>query len=134
MTIAELLDAAKRAQGSLTNVAEKLEVDPAKLSEWRKGKYKPDATNIAQLAELANLPVFKTLAEIECDLETERASVWERALGNLRTAGIAATVVLGVTAVVAAEMPKAEASEHGLVRPAGIEPATPAFGGQYSIH
>ena len=30
-------------------------------------------------------------------------------------------------------MPKAEASEHGLVRPAGIEPATPAFGGQYSI-
>lgn len=22
----------------------------------------------------------------------------------------------------------------GLVRPAGIEPATPAFGGQYSIH
>lgn len=25
-------------------------------------------------------------------------------------------------------------TEIGMVRPAGIEPATPAFGGQYSIH
>jgi hypothetical protein len=25
-------------------------------------------------------------------------------------------------------------AEHQMARPAGIEPATPAFGGQYSIH
>ncbi len=112
MNIAELLDAAKRQAGSLGAVAQKMGVNQARLSEWRKGKYKPDATNIAELAEIADLPVFQTLAEIECDLETDRASVWERALGNLKAAGVAATVVLGVTALTAASSTKAEASEH----------------------
>lgn len=139
MTIAELLDAAKRAQGSLSAVAEKLGVAPSKLSEWRKGKYKPDATHIVQLAELAGLPVFETLAAIETMLEADRASVWIRALGNLRAAGVAATVVLGATAVVSLTSKPADAAEKAqenkdLARPAGIEPATPAFGGQYSIH
>jgi hypothetical protein len=46
-------------------VAEQLDVLWAKLSEWRNGKYKPDATNIAQLTELAGLPVFETLLAIE---------------------------------------------------------------------
>ena len=62
-------------------------------------------------------------------------SVWDRALGNLRAADIAAGVVIGTTGVVASVAPqKAQAAEHEVVRPAGIEPATPAFGGQYSIH
>jgi hypothetical protein len=89
--------------------------------------------------ELAGLPVFETLAAIETTLEADRASVWLRALGNLRAAGVAAGVVLGVGAVTLAGVApqKAQAAEkqnNSVARPAGIEPATPAFGGQYSIH
>jgi hypothetical protein len=86
--------------------------------EWR---LKPDASEIADLAECAKLPVLETVAEIESQLAGRHAVIWKQALGGVRAAGVAATVALGVTAIVAAEMPKAEASEHGLVRPAGIE-------------
>ena len=137
MDIAELLDAAKRKQGSNAAVADKLGYHYTKLSHWRSGRYKPDATEIMLLAELAGLPPFETLAEIECQLDSDRASVWQRALGNLRAAGIAAGVVIGTVGVVASVEPqKVQAAEHNeeLARPAGIEPATPAFGGQYSIH
>ena len=46
------------------------------------------------LAELADLPPFETLAQIEQELDKKNASVWARALGNLRAAGVAATVTL----------------------------------------
>lgn len=111
MDIAELLDAAKRKQGSNAAVAEKLGYHYTKLSHWRSGRYKPDATEIMMLAEMAGLPAFETLAQIESQLDTERASVWQRALGNLRAAGVAATVVLGATAVVSLTSKPADAAE-----------------------
>jgi transposase-like protein len=136
MTIAELLDAAKRKQGSLGTVAAQLGVSQSTLSNWRAIRSKPNATEVAMLAEMAELPIFETLAEVEKELDAGgHRSVWDRALGNLRAAGIAAGVVIGTTGVVASVAPqKVQAAEHELVRPAGIEPATPAFGGQYSIH
>lgn len=94
MTISELLDAAKRAQGSLGNVAAKLGTDQSNLSNWRKGRYKPSATQIARLADMASLPVFETVAEVEAQLEGDEDHVWARALGKLRAAGVAATVIL----------------------------------------
>ncbi len=111
MDIAELLDAAKRKQGSNAAVAEKLGYHYTKLSHWRSGRYKPDATEIMLLAEMAGLPAFETLAEIESQINSERASVWQRALGNLRAAGVAATVVLGATAVVSLTSKPADAAE-----------------------
>lgn len=97
MDIAELLDAAKRKKKTLGGVAEGLGVHQNRLSEWRKGTHKPDATTIAQLAEIAGLPIFETVAQVEASLYNgEAAKVWERALGNLRAAGVAATVILGL--------------------------------------
>ena len=101
------------------------------LSNWRAGRTKPGATEIALLAEMAGLPVFETLAEIDRELNADNRSVWDSALGNLHAAG----AVMGVTTCVACTaLQGAQAAEHKMVRPAGIEPATPAFGGQYSIH
>ena len=136
MTIAELLDAAKRKQGSLGTVAAQLGVSQSTLSNWRAIRSKPNATEVAMLAEMAELPIFETLAEVEKELDAGgHHSVWDRALGNLRAAGIAAGLVMGTAGVVASVAPqKVQAAEHELARPAGIEPATPAFGGQYSIH
>ena len=96
MNIAELLDAAKRGQGSLGNVAAQLGVKQSTLSNWRAIRSKPSATEIALLAEMAGLPIFETLAEVEKELDGGHRSVWDRALGNLRTAGIAAALLLGV--------------------------------------
>jgi transcriptional regulator with XRE-family HTH domain len=94
MTISELLDAAKRKQGSLGSVADRLEFHQSRLSEWRSGKRKPNASEILVLAELAGLPPLETLAQVEQELDEKHASVWARALGNLRAAGVAATVIL----------------------------------------
>jgi len=94
MTIGELLDAAKRKQGSLGAVADRLGFHQSRLSEWRAGKRKPNASEILILAELAEVPPLETLAKIEQELDAKNASVWARALGNLRAAGVAATVIL----------------------------------------
>jgi transcriptional regulator with XRE-family HTH domain len=139
MDIVELIERAKEAAGSQLAVAEKIGRPHSRISEWKAGRRKPDAADIMLLAETAELPPLETLAEIECQLDEERASVWKRALGNLRAAGVAAGVVLGVGAVTLAGVTpeKAQAAEkekNQVARPAGIEPATPAFGGQYSIH
>jgi hypothetical protein len=94
MTIGELLDAAKRKQGSLGAVADHFGFAQSRLSAWRSGARKPDAGEILVLAELAGLPPFETLAEIEQTLDSKNASAWARALGNLRAAGVAASVTL----------------------------------------
>jgi len=96
MNIGELLDAAKRKQGSLGKVAEAFGFNQTNLSDWRKGKRTPTAGQIAMLAELAGLPIFETLAEIEAQLDEKHASVWESALGKLRAAGVAAALILGL--------------------------------------
>lgn len=84
MDMAELLDAAKRKKGTLGAVADGLGVHQTRLSEWRKGMYKPNATTVALLAEMAELPIFKTVAEVEASLEDgEHAKVWHRALTSL---------------------------------------------------
>ncbi|AJY27387.1 hypothetical protein BTM_2746 [Burkholderia thailandensis 34] len=111
MTISELLDAAKRRQGSLGAVAEYFGFAQTRLSEWRSGKRKPDAGQILVLAELAGLPPLETLAEIEQELDAKHASVWARALGNLRAAGVAASVTLALaTSVMTSNDAKAATS------------------------
>lgn len=139
MDIAELIERAKDATGSQLAVAEKIGRPHSRISDWKAGRRKPDAADIMLLAEVAGVPVFETLAEVEMELDTERSSVWQRALGNLRAAGVAATVLLGATAVASLTSKPADAAEKAqenkdLARPAGIEPATPAFGGQWRIH
>ncbi|CAJ6482730.1 Helix-turn-helix domain protein [Burkholderia pseudomallei] len=136
MNISSLIELAKDAAGSYGELAERIGRPASRISDWKAGRRKPDAADIMLLAEVAGRPVFETLAEIEMELDTERSSVWQRALGNLRAAGVAATVVLGATAVVSLTSKPADAAEKAqenkdLARPAGIEPATPAFGGQY---
>ncbi|UEP46584.1 transcriptional regulator [Burkholderia sp. B21-005] len=97
MKIGELLDAAKRKQGSLGSVAKQMDIEQSRLSKWRAGLLKPDAAQVMLLAEMAGLPPFETLAQIEQELDAKNASVWARALGNLRAAGVAATVILGLS-------------------------------------
>ncbi|MBN3805514.1 hypothetical protein GXB81_21020 [Paraburkholderia sp. Ac-20336] len=88
MDIGELLDAAKRKKRTLGTVAKEMGLpNQTRLSEWRSGRFKPTATQIAQLAEIAELPIFKTVAEVEASLEVgDAAQVWQRALKTLNGA------------------------------------------------
>lgn len=122
MTISELLDAAKRKQGSLGAVADQLGIEQSRLSNWRKGTRRPDPAQIMRLAEMAGLPPFETLAEIEQEIDEKNASVWARALGNLRAAGVAATVTLGL-AIYSTTPNEADAAVTKLVTPTPAQPA-----------
>ncbi len=97
MDLPELLDAAKRRKGSLKDIAAELGMHPNRLSDWRAGRLKPSASEIAYLAECAGLPILETVADIESQLDSQHAGIWKRALGNLRAAGVAATVILGLS-------------------------------------
>jgi len=96
MDVATLLDAAKRAKGSLGAVADALGTHQTTLSKWRSGDRHPDADELAILADMAGLPVLETVAEVQKSMTktAAAAAIWEQALGKLRAAGVAATVTL----------------------------------------
>ncbi|CAG2273071.1 helix-turn-helix domain-containing protein [Burkholderia sola] len=75
---------------------------------------------------MAGLPPFETLAEVEQEIDEKNASVWARALGNLRAAGVAATVTLGL-AIYSTTPNEADAAVTNFVTPTPAQPA-PAEG------
>lgn len=123
MHIGELLDAAKRARGTFGALAEDLGCHQNRFGEWRKGTRKPDAGEIVQLAEIAGLPPLSTLAEIQAQLDEKHSAVWRSALGKLTAAGIAASMVMGVTLI----PDRANATQTaGTVRPEPTAPVAPS--------
>jgi len=134
MTISELLDAAKRKQKTLGRVAELLGIEQQRLSKWRAGQRKPDAAEIMMLAEMAGLPPFETLAKIELEIDSTHRSIWERALGTLRAAGVTATFILGILAFssLAPKQASANTVDHCLhtAGVAGSNPAPPTKTGE----
>jgi transcriptional regulator with XRE-family HTH domain len=90
MTLTELIDIAVAKKGTRRHVAEGLHQSPQRLTDWKAGSRKPDAHEIAYLAECADLPVLETVAEIEAQLDERYAGIWRAALGRLRAAGVTA--------------------------------------------
>lgn len=96
MTLTELIDQAAAKKGGKGELARLMKKAPARVSEWVSGERKPDAHEIAFMAECAGLPVLQTVAEIESQLDERYAPIWREALGKLAAAGVAATMVMGV--------------------------------------
>jgi transcriptional regulator with XRE-family HTH domain len=85
MRILELINRAKTESGmKLGDMANELHVTPSTITAWKKGDYKPSASEIAYLAEKARLSVLETLAEIETEQRPDLAAVWKRAVSQLR--------------------------------------------------
>lgn len=85
MQILDLINQAKIASGlKYSEMALELHVTPSTFTAWKKGDYKPSASEIAYLAEKARLSVLETLAEIEAEQRPELAEVWKRAVRQLR--------------------------------------------------
>lgn len=84
MNVVELIEEAARQRGGAKNLAREMHRDPARLSEWKKGKGKPDTAEIAYMAKAAGLPVLITIALISKDIYPETAQLWDDALGEAR--------------------------------------------------
>lgn len=82
MNVAELIDSAGKSAGSLGDLAKKMGKHPARISEWKSGKRKPDAAEIGYMAKLAGLPVLITIALISKEIHPETAALWDDALGE----------------------------------------------------
>lgn len=93
MTLPELIDLAVAKLGSRQAVADGLHQDKQRLTDWKAGRRKPDAHEIAYLAKVSGLPVLSTVAEIESQLDDRYSSIWSEALGKLTAAGVAASVM-----------------------------------------
>lgn len=83
MKVNDLIDLAGAKVGSLGQLAQTMHKHPARLSEWKSGKRKPDAAEIAYMAKAAGLPVLITVAMIEAELHPETRELWEAALGEI---------------------------------------------------
>src|SRR3990167_9528647 len=95
MQIATLIDMAKKRSGmTLGEMAAEIGISQNRITEWKKGQHQPPAGVLAFFAEKAGLNVAETVMEVEKTLDPRFSQIWERALGNLRAAGIAATVTM----------------------------------------
>jgi len=82
MYLNDLIERAGEAAGSLGRLAKAMHKHPARISEWRHGRRKPDASEIAYMADIAGLPVLITVAMIEAQLNPDAKAIWEKALGE----------------------------------------------------
>lgn len=83
MNVNDLIDRAGKVAGSLGKLANAMHKHPARLSEWKSGKRKPDAAEVAYMAKIAGLPVLITVAMVEAELHPETAELWNTALGEI---------------------------------------------------
>lgn len=83
MNLLNLIEEASRAKGSALELARCMRKAPARISEWKKGRAKPDAGEVAYMAKAAGLPVLITVAMIEAELHPETRDLWETALGEI---------------------------------------------------
>lgn len=82
MDIKTLIDQAKQQKGSINAVAEEMGINPCRLSDWKAGRRKPEAGEVAVLADMARLQVLETVAEIETQLRPAYARVWRKAVSQ----------------------------------------------------
>jgi transcriptional regulator with XRE-family HTH domain len=94
MNLSELIEAAAYQAGNQLDLAKEMGKHPSRLSEWKKGKHRPEPGEILRLAEIAKLPAIQTLVEIESQLDEKHSKLWKDALGKLTAAGVAASAFL----------------------------------------
>lgn len=81
MKIAELLAIAKIRSGKeQQEIAADMGIDPSRLTNIGKGKLKPNASEVAYLAQLAKTDPLRAIAEVESEREPKFAHMWANLL------------------------------------------------------
>lgn len=78
LSVKRLIELARLEEGSYKKVAEKMEISNTRISEWKNGKFRPEAKTILQLAEIAGLNPAETLFEVMQELDKENAHLWKK--------------------------------------------------------
>ena len=80
MNVKELIERAGSAIGGQKALAEGLGMHHQRLTDWKAGRRKPDASEIAYLADIAGFPILETVAEIEAQMSERHGDLWQKAL------------------------------------------------------
>ncbi|QNK67844.1 helix-turn-helix transcriptional regulator [Variovorax sp. PAMC26660] len=80
MELIDLINTAREKRGSYGAMAQDLGKDQSLISRWKKGTEKPDASEIAYMADTAGLPIMETVAEMEAKLRPQFATLWRKAM------------------------------------------------------
>lgn len=73
----DLIDRARWKAGSYKNVAEKMGISPARISEYKKGDVKPSPFVVCQLADIAELDPKEVLFEVMQEIDSENSDKWK---------------------------------------------------------
>ena len=84
MLISEIIEKASLRTGGKQKIAEGLHIHPARISDWLAGRRKPEAAEIALLAEMAGMPILETVVEVEEELNDKYKDIWKRILNDWR--------------------------------------------------
>lgn len=85
MDIQNLINAAKAKSGMpLGAMAAEMQISQVRISEWKKGKYRPNSGNVLYLAKKAGLNAIETLAEYEAEINPQFADLWKQAVSEIR--------------------------------------------------
>lgn len=80
MNIKILIEAALIKVGKRSALALGMKQDAQRISDWKAGRRKPNASEIAYMAHIAGVPILETVAKIEMQMKPEYSKIWEKAL------------------------------------------------------
>ncbi len=84
MNVKQLIEVAASQIGGQESLANGLGMHKQRITDWKAGRRRPEAAEIAYLADIAGLNVLETVAEIEAQLSERHSKVWLKALEDWR--------------------------------------------------
>ena len=84
MNVSELIMKAREKAGGYEPIAKGLNMSKNRLTDWKAGSRKPDANEIAYLADIAGLPILETVAEVQKEMSNDYADLWEKAANEIK--------------------------------------------------
>lgn len=100
MDVTKVIDEAKERLGVESDyaLAKKLEINQARISQYRKGKESLDAYACARLAEVLKMDPFELLAQVEAETEKNetRRTYWKKVAERMAAGTAASFFIVGV--------------------------------------
>ncbi len=75
--LVDLIELNKKRLGSYEKLAEKMDVLPPVISDWKAGRRKPTPFHICQMAEIVGYNPLDTLGEVQAEIDSENADKWK---------------------------------------------------------
>ena len=74
----DLIELNKVRFGSYEKLAERLDIDPTVICNWKAGRRKPTTTQIMKMADFIGYEPLHVLCIVMAELDTEHKTLWEK--------------------------------------------------------